>query len=137
MLVAYDLAGWHNRKPTSLNAQATLFDAGLPAPDVPHVQVARSAPRTSIDAARLALPKSGTARFKVLAAIANAPDGMTDHQIVARTLRPINVVNPRRGELVDLGWIVDGGERRDWNGHVGIVWVLTSDGKREWARRSA
>ena len=117
------------------SAQPTLFDPGMRAVDVPHVVVARNAPRTSIDAARLALPKSGTARFKVLAAIANAPDGMTDHQVVARTLRQLCTVNPRRLELVQLGWVEDSGERRVVGNHgAAIVWRLTAEGKREWAK---
>ena len=116
----------------------SLFDAPFPAPDIPRVQVARHAPRTSIDAARLALPRSGTARLKVLAAIANAPEGLTDHQIVAVTLRQLCTINPRRLELVQLGWVEDSGKRRMFREHSpAIVWTLTAEGKREWARRAA
>lgn len=117
--------------------QDTLFDTPLTTPDHPETQLRHDAPDTSRAAAELVQPKSGTQRMRVLAAIAAASTmspgliGLTDAEIESRLELSGNSVRPRRGELVDAGWVEDSGVRRE-HGHsgLGIVWRLTEAGRR-------
>lgn len=117
------------RRPTV--TALSLFDVPLPSPDEPAVAVRRDAPATSVRAAALALPKSGTQRRRVLDAIGfSEPYGLTDNEIVGITGIPLNAVNPRRGELVKLGWVRADGTRQIAHHAEATVWRLTEAGRR-------
>lgn len=88
---------------------------------------------TSQRAALSAWPKAGTARARVLDAVAACGEyGATDDELVWDTDLPANTVRPRRGELVEHGWLTaavdDAGQprtRATTTGHDAQVWVLT------------
>lgn len=97
-------------------------------------KVRRDHPSTAKMAAMAVIPRSGTARWKVLQAVALVP--RTDEQIQDDLHMSANTERPRRVELVEMGWI------EEWKGHVGrtragldaIVWRLTEEGARRWSR---
>lgn len=88
-------------------------------------------PDTSHEAARLVAPKSGTARQRVLAAIAKAdPRGITDEGIQRVLGMNPSTERPRRVELVEEGWVTDSGERvREKERASMILWVLTDQAR--------
>jgi hypothetical protein len=96
------------------------------------VQLPRNPRDTQIQAALKALPRSGTARGKVLEYIAGRGDaGATDDEIAERLRMSPNTARPRRNELMKGGWIEDSTKRRASSaGGEAIVWVLTERGKR-------
>ena len=103
-------------------ASATLE---LQSPSAPGIKLGFGAHSTSVIAAAVVLPKSGTQRSKVLYAVAESEDGMTDAEIALDLSMEGNSVRPRRLELIEMGWLVDSGRRRASAGHgEGIVWVL-------------
>lgn len=118
----------------TLTLQPSLFDSiPLALPSHNHVTLARKAPATSVEAARLVWPRTGTQRMVVLTVIACHPEGMTDHEIAREAGLGLSTTNPRRGELVEQGWVVDSGERRASLGHArSIVWVLSEAAERKW-----
>ena len=106
----------------------TLFD-GLADPTQPQGGKARRGhPETSRAAAAAVIPRSGTAREKVLRAIAEFPQ--TDEQIQDRLSMPANTERPRRVELQEQGWIEAHPDRyaRTRSGQNAIVWRLTEQG---------
>jgi hypothetical protein len=86
---------------------------------------------TSKQAALDNYPQSGTQRFKVLLYLAGQSDGATDHEIVeALDLSPSSV-RPRRGELVNGGYVEDSGrERPTPHDSTATVWVVTDEGRQ-------
>lgn len=88
-------------------------------------------PRDTEEAAAFAvMPRTGTQRMAVLAAIRDAGDGMTDEEITAHLDMNPSSVRPRRQELEIGGWVMDSGARRKvQSGQEAIVWVLTPDGR--------
>ncbi len=103
----------------------------LPPPDRPGpAQRQRAARRTSKAAAAAVEPRTGSQRHRVLAAVAQvsrdpALVGLTDVELGAATgIRP-NSLRPRRGELVDGGWLEDSGRTRVHHGREHTVWVLS------------
>lgn len=112
-------------------AASDAAGGSLPPPDRPGpAQRQRAARRTSQAAAAAVEPRTGFQRHRVLAAIAAvARDprmvGMTDVELAAATgIRP-NSLRPRRGELVDGGWLEDSGRTRPHHGRDHTVWVLS------------
>jgi len=108
----------------------------LPPPDRPGPgQRQRAARRTSIAAAAAVEPRTGTQRHRLLAAVAAvarnpALVGLTDVELSAATgIRP-NSLRPRRGELVDGGWLEDSGRTRIHHGREHTVWVLSDKAVR-------
>lgn len=92
-------------------------------------RVAQGARDTSKAAALAVLPRSGNQRRRILdaiAAVARNPQvvGLTDLQLAHATGLSPNSVRPRRGELVDGGWLEQAG-RREHHGTEHTVWVLT------------
>lgn len=79
------------------------------------------------------LPRSGTQRRLVLAAIAAAgADGLTDGEVADQTGLYLYSAAPRRYELMQGGWVMDTGKRRDSaNGGTSIVWALTTRGRNQ------
>lgn len=103
----------------------TLFD---PSPTDPGVKIRHDAPDTARAAARSHLPRSGTARARVLLALADAP--LTDDELQATLRMGPNTQRPRRVECVDAGWVRDSGRRRTTDtGHDAIVWETTDTGQ--------
>jgi len=86
---------------------------------------------TSKVAARLAYPRSGTQRWRVLTLLASTT--LTDEEIQHRLGMNPNTERPRRVELVEGGWVEDSGERRNTaSERPSVVWRLTAKG-RAWA----
>ena len=91
-------------------------------------KVRADAPATSrATAARIVL-KSGTARTRVLRALYDAPDGLTDWEIQSGCGIPPSTERPRRGELVDAGLVAASGRTRQHNGEDWTVWSITTSG---------
>lgn len=94
----------------------------------------RGAPDTQRQAAVAIYPASGTARRRVLDAIALSGDGgLTDEDMQdALNMNP-STQRPRRVELVEGGWVEDSGKRRSTaSQRDAAVWVLTDRGRAEW-----
>lgn len=83
-------------------------------------------------AALSTLPRSGTQRRRVYDALLAASDletseddGLTDEEIQHRLQMNPSTVRPRRGELVEGGFVKDSGQRRKvGSGEWAIVWVI-------------
>jgi hypothetical protein len=90
---------------------------------------------TSARAARLVAPRTGSQRAQLLEFIVTAPGGATDFE-AARDLRMLpNSVRPRRGELLEGGFIADSGQTRQHRGSQWTVWTATQAG-HDWYFRS-
>lgn len=104
--------------------------AGLNAVDLPDKnkpgQFHAKASETERAAAFAVMPRTGTQRMKVLRAVLNSPDGLTDQEISERLQMRTQSETPRRYELMWGGWVRDSGRTRaTGNGGEGIVWVPT------------
>lgn len=112
-----------------------LFDLLEPV-DAPAVKVRHDAPDTSRAAAKAVLPRTGTARHRVLAALAAEP--RTDEELQRDLPMSANTERPRRVECVDAGWAEDSGTRRlTGAGCESIVWRVTDAGRRALAEVEA
>ena len=79
---------------------------------------------TSREAARVALGRSGTQRFRIYALV-QMHDGLTADELEVATRIPMNSITPRINELVSDGWLVDSGLRRATRyGKQAIVWKV-------------
>lgn len=108
-----------------MTRQASLFDQVTANRAGP---TSRHAPETSHLAAITNAPRSGTQRGRVLAAIV-ARGGLTDDEIGRVVRLPGNAVRPRRGELVQGGFVADSGHRRpSVQGNPAVVWEATPKG---------
>lgn len=86
--------------------------AGEPRPLFPPGPAYVRGSETSREAAEAIAPKLGRLQEKVLQAIANQPDGLTDQEGQALTGLATNCYTPRRRELVMTGKVEDSGDRR-------------------------
>ena len=112
---------------------AALDDcARLPDPDAPGVKLRTGAGATEEAAAEAVFPVSGTQRRAVLDAIAGAGEsGLCDHEVQDLLGLNPSSVRPRRGELVDAGWVEDSGLRRCTpSGVEAVAWCLSAAGRR-------
>ena len=84
----------------------------------------RAHPDTSHQAAGRITPASGTQRQHVFIAVTAAyPGGMTDEELQGELEMNPSSQRPRRGELVEQGWVEDSGQRRKTaSGADAIVW---------------
>lgn len=109
-----------------------LFGPGLSDPDANLPGRAPSRGRaddTDRAAAYAVMPRTGTQRRRVLAAIALAEDGLTDHELADATGLYLYSAAPRRTELLRGGWVRDSGIRRATPlGADAVVWTLTEEG---------
>lgn len=98
----------------------------------------KGAPETQRRAALEVYPRTGTARRRVLDAIAYARDfGRTDEELMRQLQMMLNTVRPRRNELLGAGWVADSGKRRRTaTGSEAVVWVLTEQGLAQWRAAS-
>jgi hypothetical protein len=88
------------------------------------------APVTTREAALLVTPRSGTQRDRVLQSIVTS-GGLTDEEMQVRLSMSGDTQRPRRIELVEGGWVHDGGQRRRTaSGERAIVWELTEAGRQ-------
>lgn len=94
----------------------------------------RGARQTSVDAADLVAPRTGSQRARVLDAVHSVSTGplggLTDVELARQTGLSANSVRPRRVELVDLGWLEDTGRTRAHLGRAHAVWGLTESAVR-------
>lgn len=89
-------------------------------------KVRSDAPATSRAAAwRL---RSGTHRFRVLECLAWAP--ATDHELQGKLGMDPSTERPRRGELVDAGFVAETGRTKTHKGREWTVWRVTESGRR-------
>jgi hypothetical protein len=95
-------------------------------PNQPAVKLHHNPQPTSLAAAALVFPKTGTQRMRVLDAIIKAgSNGMTDPELADQLGIGDNSERPRRKELLEQGWVIDSGLRRPARGlGDSIVWVL-------------
>jgi hypothetical protein len=79
----------------------------------------------SREAARRALGRSGTQRVKIYELVRAHPEGLTADDVQRLTSFPVNSVNPRVNELVNDGYLVDTGRRRETRyGVLATVWEV-------------
>jgi hypothetical protein len=104
------------------------YTAQLSDPGAPGTKERHDASDTMAMAALQAMPRSGTQRRKVLAAIAEKP--RTDDELQYDLAMSGNTERPRRVELVEGGWIEDSNVRRPTHDNQdAIVWALTHRGR--------
>lgn len=132
-----------------MSAQESLFDKvipgtkpyrALPAPDGDELgRLHHDAHDTERVAARLIEPKTGTLRALALARIFDAgSEGLTHGELAEVTGKNHYSIAPRVTELVDLGWVIDSGQRRKTAlGSPAIVWICSERGRAEYAKRGA
>lgn len=85
-------------------------------------------PVTSFEAAEKIEPHLSSLQSRVYNYIAaKGKAGATDHEIQDRLEMGESTERPRRIELRDLGLVVDSGQRRDYYGHKGIVWMVKAE----------
>jgi hypothetical protein len=81
----------------------------------------------SHEAARRALGRSGTQRVKIYELVKAHPEGLTADDVQRLTGFPVNSVNPRVNELVNDGYLVDTGRRRETRyGVPATVWEVAT-----------
>ncbi len=96
--------------------------------DQPRTTTGRDHPATSVDAARRALGRSGTARRRVMHALSFS--SMTDEEMQLLLRMSPNTQRPRRVELVRLGLVQATEIRRpSITGCQSIVWAATPLGR--------
>ena len=107
----------------------------LPSPSVNKMPGVRKGARdTSRQAAIRLMPKSGTARMKVLDAYKDVyPEGLTHEEMSMKLGNPYSsTFRARASELEDMRWLRDSGKKRKtMSGDDSIVWCLTEEGARE------
>jgi hypothetical protein len=82
---------------------------------------------TSARAARNVEPRTGTQRARILTWIVEHP-GATDYQLSVGLGLLDNSVRPRRGELVEAGYVRDSGRVLEHYGSPWTVWEATVEG---------
>lgn len=121
--------GWRRLSAAVAAVQADAA-AGLSDPSAPAVALHNEATDTERAAAYEVLPRSGSQRERVLHFVSANPAGVTDFEIADGTGLEASSVRPRRGELVEGGWLEDSGERRlSPSGHPAIVWRVSRAGR--------
>jgi hypothetical protein len=79
--------------------------------------------------------KSGTDRHRILVAL-HAQGGQTDHELQGYLSMDQNTERPRRGELVDSGYVMATEVTRQHGGRDWTVWEITDLGFEVWAALS-
>jgi len=83
-------------------------------------------PDTSIAAASSVMTEIG--KSKVLKALQKYPNGLTDFELADETGWQQTSIGKRRGELRDVGLVIDSGYRKPApSGRMAIVWCLTQN----------
>ena len=83
-------------------------------------------PDTSIAAASSVMTEIG--KDKVLKALKQYPGGLTDFELADETGWQQTSIGKRRGELRDVGLVIDSGYRKPApSGRMAIVWCLTKN----------
>lgn len=89
-------------------------------------KVRSDAPATSRAAAR-GLLRPGSQRFRVLEYLAWRP--ATDHEVQHNLGMDPSTERPRRGELVDAGYVVESGKTKRHRGREWVIWRVTESGR--------
>lgn len=92
-------------------------------------KVRSDASGTSRAAAEAVAPRRGSAAWAILSAIAESPAGLTDHEIQLQTMIMPSTERPRRGELVDGGYVRNTGCSRQHGGSLWSIWEATDKGR--------
>lgn len=101
----------------------------MSAVDQDHTITGHEHPETSVQAAARFLGKSGGARRRVMAALAEIDH--TDEELQRDLRMPANTQRPRRVELVDWGLVEPtSARRRGVSGSWSTVWAATEVGRR-------
>lgn len=96
--------------------------------DAPGTLTGADHPETSFAAAARVLGKSGSGRRRVMELLASYD--LTDEEMASMLHMSPNTQRPRRVELVDNGYVVATGERRQTiSGARSIVWTATDAGR--------
>lgn len=104
--------------------------------DEPGTLTGAAHPQTSHEAAARTLGRSGSARRRVMQALAQAD--RTDEELQAWLGMAANTQRPRRVELVELGYVAaTGARRRTATGSDSIVWAATDAGREALAADGA
>lgn len=108
----------------------TLFDAAAEELTANEGRVRASDPETSKAAARTV--KAGTQRARVLAALANAHDGLNGYEASVRCgITRVHAATTRCEELEELGFARRTGKTRPTDtGCQALVFAITADGRR-------
>lgn len=125
-----DKAGWVELR-EALDAIIDEGMANLSDPLEPQTQTRVDARPSARAAARAALPTSGSQRRRVLDLLMAQP--ATDEDIAKALDMNPSSVRPRRGELVEGGWIHESSLQATTDaGLAAIVWEPTVAGRRAW-----
>lgn len=120
-------------EPVRDDEQIALLD-----PDAPGIGAFHAPDSGAPDTERLAAvaqyPKVGTDRRRVLDHIAaTGSRGSIDEETSEALQMRLYTAAPRRTELVEMGWVVDSGTRRQTTtGALAAVWVLSESGRAAW-----
>lgn len=92
---------------------------------------ASDAPETEREAAKLAFPRTGSDRLRVLVLLLDRGDrGATDEEIAEELGLRLYTAAPRRNELKRDGWVEASGDKRPTTtGTPATVWVVTARGR--------
>jgi hypothetical protein len=104
-----------------------------PAIDRPLARVGGRHPATARLAAARALPRTGSLRRTLYDALRLSRHGMTDDEMEFFLARPHQTVSSLRNGLMNDGWVVDSGLRRQTRyGNDAIVWTcVLADGRTQ------
>lgn len=110
-----------------MDAQPSLFDTvTMPASGKHHA----NAGDTEREGAEFVTPRSGSQRHRMLKALAAAPYGLTDFDLVREVRIARTSVCARRNELMEAGMVADSGRRvRGPFGPRNAIWELTDLGR--------
>lgn len=100
-----------------MSHQLSMFDVPETLPYQPHSATSKAAAESARGEC------SGKQRNRVLLAIRKSLAGLTDEEGIARTAISPNAYRPRRGELVEMGFVRDSGKTRGTtSGRQATVW---------------
>lgn len=112
-----------------------LKSAGVSSIDEPSTKIDSNPRDTSVAAKFAAAPKAGSLRRRIvlsLAAANSALGGQTCDELETYLRRPHTSVSSAVNALMEGGWIVDSGRRRDTrNKTEAIVWALTPAARQQ------
>jgi MarR family len=91
----------------------------------PEQKARRTDPVTSKHAARVAFPRAGTQRLRILEALAANRAGLTYDDLARLTGMPGVSTSTRLSELAAAEWIERAGRRRTLNAGQADVWIAT------------
>lgn len=104
------------------------------------VPIGLNSPLTSYAAAEVASVRAGSTRARIVAAVASAPNGLTDAELERHLEVKHETVSSARNWLMNNGWLAPGTTpdgvpakrpvNADGTGSLATVWVLTAAGRQ-------